>query len=152
MATPMTQSGYEKLCAEAKELENRRPGIKQAIELAREKGDLKENGDYHAAREELGMLNAKISDIQSKLQDAVIVDPNQAGDGSIALGHTVTLRRISDDREFVRTLVGVGEDDVSSGKILTTSPIGKAVMNHRVGDVVTADLPRGPEEFEIMSY
>ena len=150
MSMPMTQEGYDKLRAEVEELERRRPAIKHMIEVARAKGDLKENGDYHAAREELGMLNAKISDIQYKLQNAVIVDPNKAGGNGAALGHTVVLRRTKDDKEFVRILVGVGEDDVATGKILTTSPIGAAVLNHKVGDTVSANLPKGPEEFEIL--
>lgn len=147
---PMTQDGYESIKNEVDELENRRPEIKKAIEEAREKGDLRENADYHAAREELGMLNAKISMLNTKLANAIIVDPSQFEDGKVGLFKTVIFKRMSDGKEMSRTLVGEGEADPSSGKILATSPIGKAMIGAKVGDVVVADLPAGPMELEIL--
>jgi transcription elongation factor GreA len=146
----MTQEGYSKLMDETKELEKQRPGIKKAIEEAREKGDLRENADYHAAREDLAMLNARLSDINDKLSRAIIIDPSKNADGKITLGHTVTLKKVSDGKEIKRTLVGEGEANVVQGKILTTSPIGSALMGQAKGDVVTVTLPKGPEEFEIV--
>ncbi|MHC4884830.1 MAG: GreA/GreB family elongation factor, partial [Planctomycetota bacterium] len=86
---PMTPEGYAKLKAEADQLEKRRPGIKEAIETAREKGDLRENADYHAAREELAMLNARVEGIHGKLANAVVVDPAKAPKGKAVLGSTV---------------------------------------------------------------
>jgi transcription elongation factor GreA len=148
---PMTPEGYAKLKTEANELEKRRPGIKEAIETAREKGDLRENADYHAAREELGMLNARVESIHGKLANAVVVDPSKAPEGKAVLGSTVTIKRVADGKELTRTLVGEGEADVASGKILTTSPVGKALISHEEGDVVTVELPKGPSEFEILS-
>ena len=147
--TPMTQEGFDKLKGEADELEQRRPLIKKAIEEAREKGDLSENADYHAAREDLAMLNARLSDIHGKLASAVIVDPSKAPKGKVSLGNTVKLIRVTDGKEIIRTLVGAGEADVVSGKILTTSPIGAALIGHEVGDHITVNLPKGAEEFEI---
>lgn len=146
---PMTQEGYEKIKGEIDELENRRPSIKQAIEEAREKGDLRENADYHAAREELGMLNAKISLLNTKLAGAIIVKPEDIPEGKVSLFKTVTFKRVKDGKSMQRTLVGEGEADPSSGKILASSPIGQALIGHEVGDVVTATLPAGPMELEI---
>ena len=148
---PMTQEGYEKIKHEVDELENRRPGIKKAIEEAREKGDLRENADYHAAREELGMLNAKISMLNTKLANAIIVDPSQFEDGKVGLFKTVAFKRLKDGREMKRTLVGEGEADTASGKILVTSPVGKALIGAKVGDVVIAELPAGPMELEVLT-
>lgn len=147
---PMTKEGYDKILAEVNELESRRPIIKKAIEEAREKGDLRENADYHAAREELGMLNAKISMLNTKLANAVIVDPSNAPEGKVSLFKTVTFKRMKDGVKMTRTLVGEGEADTASGKILGTSPVGQALMGKAVGDVVTANLPAGPMELEIL--
>lgn len=147
---PMTQEGYEKIKNEVDELESRRPGIKNAIEEAREKGDLRENADYHAAREELGMLNAKISMLNTKLANAIIVDPSQFQDGKVGLFKTVTFKRVKDGKEMKRTLVGEGEADTATGKILATSPVGKALIGAEIGDVVVAELPAGPVELEIL--
>lgn len=146
---PMTQEGYDKIQAEVAELENRRPTIKNAIEEAREKGDLRENADYHAAREELGMLNAKISQLNTKLANALIVDPSQCADGVVSLFKTVSFTMVKNGREMQRTIVGEGEADPESGKILATSPIGQALIGAKVGDTVTATLPAGPTELKV---
>jgi transcription elongation factor GreA len=146
----MTEEGMAKLKISMKELQNRIPAIKEAIETAREKGDLRENADYHAAREELGMVNAKIAQINGMLANSVLIDPSKATTDKVMMGHTVTIKRVSDGRELKRTLVGAGQADAREGKILTTSPIGKAVIGSVPGDIVTAELPAGPEEFEIL--
>jgi transcription elongation factor GreA len=147
----MTQEGYDMLMAEAGELESRRPAIKTAIEEAREKGDLRENADYHAAREELAMLNAKLGEINDKLMRAVVVDPSKAPKGKVALGSKVKIKRLKDGRELTRILVGEGEANVAQGKILTTSPVGSALIAKEKGEVVTVALPAGEVEFEILS-
>ena len=149
-SVPMTEEGMAKIKIQMAELEKRRPEIKKAIEEAREKGDLRENADYHAAREELAMLNAKIAQLNGMLANAVLVDPSKAPKGTVVLGHTVTFKRVKDGRELTRTLVGAGQADTATGKILTTSPIGKALIGHKVGEVVTAELPAGPCDFEIL--
>lgn len=147
---PMTQEGFDKLKEEIKELESRRPGIKKAIEEAREKGDLKENADYHAAREELSMLEAKIGMLNTKVANAVIVKPEDMPNDKVCLFRTVDFLRVKDNKKLTRTLVGEGEEDPLAGKILVSSPIGKALVGHSVGDVVTAQLPVGPMEFKIL--
>ena len=148
-SVPMTEEGRAKIQEEIRELERRRPEIKTAIEEARAKGDLRENADYHASREELAMLDAKVGQLHGMLANAIIVDPSKAPEGKVVLGHTVTLKRLKDGKIFERTLVGAGQDNPRAGKILTTSPIGKAVIGHAEGEIVTAELPAGPVEFEI---
>jgi transcription elongation factor GreA len=149
-SVPMTEEGMAKLRQELTELEKQRPAIKTAIEEAREKGDLRENADYHAAREELAMLNARIAQINGMLANATLVDTSRAPEGKIVLGHTVTFRRLKDGREMTRTLVGAGQADPTTGKILTTSPMGKALIGAEVGQTVTAELPNGPVDFEVV--
>lgn len=150
-AIPMTKEGYDKIQAEINSLENERPRIKTAIQEAREKGDLRENADYHAAREELGMLDAKIAMLTDKLARATIVDPNDLPEGTVTIFRTVTFKRVKDGKEMKRTLVGEGEADPKAGKILATSPIGKALIGHGVGDTVTAELPSGATDLEILA-
>lgn len=149
-SVPMTQDGYDNLRQELDELQGKVPGIKKAVQEAREKGDLSENADYHAAREQLAMVNAKIASVQGKLAHAQVVDTSKAPTGSVVFGSTVTVRRVDSGKEYVRTLVGEGEADPSSGKILTTSPVGQALIGAVVGDVVTAELPAGAVEFEVL--
>lgn len=149
-AIPMTQEGYDKLQREIAELEKRRPGIKQQIQEAREKGDLRENADYHAAREELAMLEAKLAYLRGQLANAVIVDPSKIPTDRVTLGHTVVFQRLDDGKTLTRTLVGAGQADAASGKILPTSPIGKALIGAAVGDTVVAELPSGPIKLRIL--
>ncbi|MDR0868323.1 MAG: transcription elongation factor GreA [Planctomycetota bacterium] len=148
--TPMTPEGYDKLKAELKELEARRPTIQKAIAEAREKGDLKENADYHAAREELSLLEARVGMLSGKLADAVIVKPEDLPDGKVCLFRKVTFKRVKDKVTMTRTLVGEGEEDPKTGKILVGSPLGKALVGHAVGDVVEAQLPGGIMKMEIL--
>lgn len=150
-SVPMTQDGYDRINSEIKELENRRPAIKTAIEEAREKGDLRENADYHAAREELAMLDAKISQLNGKLANARIIDPADAPADIVSVFKTVTFRCLGNGREMQRTLVGEGEADPAQGKILANSPIGQALIGKKLGDKTVAELPAGPMELEILS-
>ena len=148
-AVPMTEEGMAKLKTEMLELERKRPAIKNAIEEAREKGDLRENADYHAAREELAMLNAKIAQVNGLLANAVIIDPSKAPKGKVVMGSTVTFTRLSDGKRLVRTIVGAGQADPTSGKILSTSPLAKAMVGHIIGETVTAELPAGNLDLKI---
>ena len=148
-AVPMTEEGMAKLKTEMLELERKRPAIKNAIEEAREKGDLRENADYHAAREELAMLNAKIAQVNGLLANAVIIDPSKAPKGKVVMGSTVTFTRLSDGKRLVRTIVGAGQADPTSGKILATSPLAKAMVGHIIGETVTAELPAGNLDLKI---
>lgn len=148
-AVPMTEQGMAKLKADMVELEKKRPAIKKAIEEAREKGDLRENADYHASREELAMLNAKIAQLNGLLANAVIIDPAKAPKGKVVMGSTVTFVRLSDGKPMVRTIVGAGQADPASGKILATSPLAKAMVGHSAGETVTAELPGGNLDLRI---
>lgn len=146
---PMTQEGYEKIIQEKEELQRRIPLIKQQIQEAREKGDLRENADYHAAREELGMVQGKIAGLEGMIACADILDMSKAPEGKAVMGRTVTFKRLSDGAVMKRTLVGAGQADPTSGKILCSSPIGKALIGAQIGDVVTASLPTGEMQLEI---
>ncbi|MDR3077870.1 MAG: transcription elongation factor GreA [Planctomycetota bacterium] len=148
-AVPMTEEGMAKIKAEMTELERKRPGIKKAIEEAREKGDLRENADYHAAREELAMLNARIAQLNGLLVNAILIDPAKAPKDKVVLGCTVTFTRLNDGKSLVRTIVGAGQADPASGKILVTSPLAKAMVGHGVGSTVTAELPNGNQDLRI---
>lgn len=147
---PMTEEGMAKLKLDLAQMESRRPGIKKAIEEAREKGDLRENADYHAAREELAMLNAKVAQLNGMLANAFIVDLSKAPIGKVVMGCTVTFKRLSDGQTLKRTIVGAGQADATAGKILATSPLAKAMIGHQVGDRVTAELPAGPLDLDVL--
>lgn len=146
---PMTEEGMAKVKAEMAQLEKKRPDIKKAIEEAREKGDLRENADYHAAREELAMLNAKIAQLNGILANAVIIDPAKAPKGKVVMGSTVTFTRLNDGKSMVRTIVGAGQADPTAGRILATSPLAKSMVGHAVGDTVCAELPGGNMDLQI---
>lgn len=148
-AVPMTEEGMARIKAEMAALENKRPDIKKAIEEAREKGDLRENADYHAAREELAMLNARIAQLNGMLANAVIIDPSKAPRDKVVLGCTVTFTRLKDKQKLVRTIVGAGQADPTAGKILVTSPLAKSMVGHAPGDTVIAELPAGNMEIRI---
>jgi transcription elongation factor GreA len=148
---PMTEEGMARIKLEMAELEKKRPAIKNAIEEAREKGDLRENADYHAAREELAMLNARIAQLNGMLANAVIIDPSKAPRDKVVMGCTVTFTRLSDGKSMKRTIVGAGQADPTAGKILVTSPLASSMVGHAPGETVTAELPGGQMEIRIDS-
>jgi transcription elongation factor GreA len=149
---PMTRDGYNKIKAEVDRLENEEmPTILTRLADARAEGDLKENAEYHGARESQGMLQAKINQLRGKLARASIVDPSKMPKDEVAFGATVVVKDLDydDDEEF--TLVGAGEEDYDTGKILLTSPLGQGLVGKKVGDRVEIDVPRGTLKFEILS-
>ena len=148
-AVPMTEEGMAKIKAEMADLERKRPDIKKAIEEAREKGDLRENADYHAAREELAMLNARIAQLNGLLANAVIIDPSKAPKDKVVLGTTVTFTRLKDNTQMVRTVVGAGQADPAAGKILVTSPLAKSMVGPGPGASVLAELPAGTMDIRL---
>ncbi len=143
---PVTAEGKRKMNAELDELTARVPVIAKAIEEAREKGDLKENAEYHAAREEMSMLQARVSDLKGKLARAVVVDESKIDTSTIAFGATVTMKEGRKAPEEWM-LVGEGEDDVLENRILTSSPLGKAMLGKKVGDTVVVQAPGGELSF-----
>jgi transcription elongation factor GreA len=148
---PVTVEGKKKMQAELDELNARVPLIAKAIADAREKGDLRENAEYHAAREEMGMINARISDLKGKLSRAVVVDESQIDTNKVAFGAKVQLQDLKDKSVEDWQLVGEGEDDPLENKILTSSPMGAALVGKSVGDTVVVKAPAGEIKFKVKS-
>ena len=147
----MSRAGYDKLCAEVEALKARAPAIRKAINDAREQGDLSENAAYHAAREELGKLEAKIAQVQGQLAGADIIEKGKTGApaGTAVFGSTVRVKDLDTGDKETYYLVGPGEADVMNNKILTTSPVGQALISHKVGDEVEIKVPRGVLRYRI---
>lgn len=149
--TPMTRKGYDKLKAELDGLENEQmPEIEKRIADARAEGDLKENAEYHGARESQGMLQAKINLLKSKLASADIIDPATMPKDQVVFSATVKVKDLDfgDTEEF--TLVGAGEEDYDEGKILVTSPLAQGLLGAKVGEKVEVEVPAGTNHFEIL--
>lgn len=151
MPTPMTVSGEKKLRDELNQLKTvDRPRIIAAIAEAREHGDLKENAEYHAAREQQGFCEGRIQEIEGKLGDAQVIDitaiPNN---GKVLFGVTVTVVNCDTDEEVTYTIVGEDEADVKANKISVTSPIARAFIGKEEGDVAVVKAPSGEIEYEI---
>lgn len=147
----MTQRGYNKLKGELREMEDvEMPKITMRIAEARADGDLKENAEYHGARESQGMLQAKINLLRDKLSRAQIVDTSTLPKGEVVFGSTVEVMDLEfgDKEEFV--LVGAGEEDYDEGRILVTSPLAQGLIGAKVGDKVEIDVPAGKMRFEIL--
>ena len=128
------------------------PAVTERIKTAREEGDLKENAEYHAARETQGYLQAKINQLKSKLSNCFIVERNDKPKDSVVFGATVKVKDLSDGSEEAYELVGPGEEDYDGDvmKILTSSPIATAMLGLKVGDKVEVDIPRGKLRMEIV--
>jgi len=149
---PMTQEGYNKIKAEAEQLERvEMPVIAEKIAAARAEGDLKENAEYHGQRERQGMLQAKINLLKSKLANATIVDTSKIPKDEVGFGATVTVKDLDFDDEEDFTLVGAGEEDYDTGKILISSPIGQGLLGKKVGEVAEIEAPKGTIKFEVVS-
>lgn len=149
---PMTREGYNKLKAEVERLELvEMPQIAEKIADARAEGDLKENAEYHAQRENQGMMQAKINALKAKLSKAHIIDPSTLPKDEVVFGATVKVKDLKFDDEEEYTLVGMGDEDYDVGKILTTSPFGQALMGKKIGQVVDIQTPGGVLKYEILS-
>jgi transcription elongation factor GreA len=147
----MTQEGYNKIKAEADHMENvLMPEIARKIAEAREEGDLKENAEYHAQRENQGMMQAKIYGLKSKLAMAQIIDSSQVPKDEVAFGATVKVLDVDLDDEEEITLVGAGEEDYDSGKYLITSPIGQGLLGKKIGELAKIDVPKGKLVFKVL--
>ena len=148
--THLSREAYERLKAELEDLTTRgRVDIAQTIETARELGDLKENADYHAARDDQGRMEARIRQLQWLVDNAVIVDSSQASD-TVAAGSIVALRYEGDD-DVDRFLVGSIEERRSDVAVVSpASPLGQALLGHRKGDVVEYQAPGGNLKVEIV--
>lgn len=146
---PMTRAGYNKIKAEIDRLENEEmPVILKRLADARSEGDLKENAEYHGARESQGMLQAKINQLRGKLASATIIDVTAKDE--VAFGATVVVKDLAYNDEEEYTLVGAGEEDYDAGKILITSPMGQGLMGKKIGEVAEFEVPSGTVKFEIL--
>lgn len=149
---PMTRDGYNRIRAEVERLENdEMPRIAERIAEARAEGDLKENAEYHAQRENQGMVQAKINALKAKLANAHIIDPGSQPKNAVAFGATVKVRDLDLDDEEEFTLVGAGDENYDEGKILTTSPFGMALLGKKVGEKVSVPVPKGTISFQVLS-
>ena len=147
----MTVGGAENLRAELRQLKTiKRPKITAAIAEAREHGDLKENAEYHAAREQQSFCEGRITEIESKLAESEIIDVTEIEpSGKVIFGTTVTLYNINIEESVTYQIVGEDEADVPSGKISVVSPISRAVMGKLEGDEVIVKAPSGDIDYEI---
>ncbi len=150
---PITKRGEALLQDELKELKQvRRPKVIQAIADAREHGDLKENAEYHAAREEQGFIEGRIQDIEGKLGNAQVIDISKLSPSSkVVFGTTVVLMELESEQETQYKIVGDDEADLKSGLISYGSPVAKAMIGKEEGDIVGVQAPGGVREYEIMS-
>ena len=149
---PMTQEGYNKIKGEVEHMQNvLMPEITKKIAEARAEGDLKENAEYHAQRDNQGMLQGKIQQLKAKLAMAQIIDTSQIPTDQIAFGATVKIVEAGDDDEEEITLVGAGEEDYDNGKYLITSPLGQGLLGKKVGEIAEIDVPKGKLKYEILA-
>ena len=148
---PMTVAGAERLRAELHELKTeRRPKIIQAIAEARAHGDLKENAEYHAAREQQSFCEGRINEIEGKLADSEVIDIRAIEPtGRVIFGTTVTLLNLETEAQVVYQVVGEDEADVKAGRISVASPIARAIMGKEIGDEIVVKAPAGDIEYEI---
>ncbi|MBD1555598.1 transcription elongation factor GreA [Vibrio sp. S9_S30] len=147
---PMTVRGEQKLREELETLMKRRPLISEAIAEARELGDLKENAEYHAAREEQGICEAQIRDIEYKLSVAQVIDVTKMENtGKVIFGTTVTLVDIDTDQESTYQIVGEDEAEIKAGKISVSSPIARGLIGKVEGEEVTITTPGGIKDYDI---
>lgn len=151
MKFPITREGYDNLKKEHEYLLNtKRPRILLAIEEARSHGDLSENAEYDAAKEEYQFLQKKLAEIEEMLRNSEIVVVKKASDDTICFGCCISLRNMDTDEEVIYTLVGPYESDIQKNKISLTSPLGRALMGKCVGDEVTFNAPGGQRTYEIV--
>lgn len=148
---PITREGYEKLEQEIKRLKHvDRPGVIEAIATAREFGDLSENAEYHAARDKQSFIEGRILDLEDKFSRAEIIDTSKLKADSVKFGATVEL--LDDDTEEKSTyqITGEYEADIAKGMISTKSPLAKALIGKKVGDIVEVLTPKDTRAFEIL--
>ena len=149
---PMTKRGETMLREELADLKgNQRPTVIQAIAEAREHGDLKENAEYHAAREQQSFIEGRIKEIEAKLSTSQVIDvTNLPNNGKVVFGTTVQLLDMNTDEEITYQIVGDDEADLKARRISFGSPVAKALIGKLVGDEVGVNTPNGVREYEIL--
>jgi len=147
---PMLESTFKKLSQELEYLKNvERAKIAKEIDKARELGDLKENAEYHAAKEKQGLMEARIAELTDLLARAQVIDPSKLAHERVSFGSTVVLIDHESGEEVKYTIVGVQESNPSKGLISIESPMAKALLGKEEGDEVTINLPGGKKSFDI---
>ena len=147
----MTEYGYKKLITELKNLkEVERPQNIIEIDTAREHGDLKENAEYHAARERQLFLDARINELTQLVAEARVIDPASLTHDKVSFGSTIKLEDLDSEEQFTYTIVGATESNPDKGLISYNSPLAKQLLGKFVGDEVSVSLPKGRVEYEIL--
>ncbi|MES0370980.1 MAG: transcription elongation factor GreA [Mariprofundaceae bacterium] len=147
---PMTKQGAEKLREQLAYIKGeKRMGIINAIEEARAHGDLSENAEYHAAKEDQGMNEAKIKDLEDKLARSQVINPATIESAKIVFGARVTLIDAETEKEVTYQIVGEDEADIEAGKVSVTSPIARSMIGKEEGDIAIVRAPGGEREYEI---
>jgi transcription elongation factor GreA len=148
---PMTRDGYERLKADLDRMQNAEMiEVARRIAAARELGDLSENAEYHAAREDQGMLQARIDSLKNKLSLAYFVDKNSLNTNSVVFGTRVRVKDLDMGDEETFDLVGPGDEDYDNNRILTSSPVGQGLLGKKKGEVAEISVPMGKLRFEIL--
>jgi transcription elongation factor GreA len=148
---PMTREGYEKLKADLDRMQHMEMiEVAKRIAAARDMGDLSENAEYHAAREDQGMLQARIDALRDKLGRAYIVDRSSLPEGVVVFGARVRIKDLDGGEEEVYELVGPGDEDYDNNKILTTSPRGQGLLGKKRGDIAVIKTPRGSLRYQVL--
>lgn len=148
---PMTLFGYNKLQAEVKNIkEVKRPRVVKDIEEALEHGDLKENAEYHAAKEQQKLIDNRLAELAELIGSAKIVDPTELEHTKVSFGSTVVVRDVESEEEFTYTIVGGCESNPDMGLISFNSPLARQLLGREEGDDVKVQLPNGKKEFEIV--
>ncbi|HEV3260811.1 MAG TPA: transcription elongation factor GreA [Gemmataceae bacterium] len=148
---PMSREGYEKLKADLDRMQNAEMiEIAKRIAAAREHGDLSENAEYHAAREDQGMLQARVNSLKDKLSRAYFVDRSNLPNDTVVFGARVQVKDLDLGGEETFELVGPGDEDYDNNKILTSSPIGQGLLGKKRGDIAEIQAPMGKLRFEIL--
>ena len=146
---PMLQSGFEALEKELKQLKYvERQEIVKAIEVARAHGDLSENAEYHAAKEQQGLTEARIKELEGSISASEVIDPTQHFGNRVLFGATVTVVD-EDDKKFIYQIVGRFEADINNNRISNSSPLGRALISRQIGDDVEVHTPKGKKYYEI---
>jgi len=147
---PMTPESYEKLQQELKQrMRVDRPKVVEDIAEARSHGDLSENAEYDAAKDRQGHIEARIKELNDRIARAEVIDPKKIQSEKIVFGATVTLFDVDNENEVVYQLVGEDEADIKLGKISVTSPVGKALIGHKLDDEVRIRVPSGLKVYEV---
>ncbi|MDR2773043.1 MAG: transcription elongation factor GreA [Elusimicrobiota bacterium] len=144
----LTRAGRENLIKELENLQKRKPIIQEEIARAREHGDLKENAEYHAAKETLTNIMRRISDINEKLSKTKLIDEENIDTSKVLIGATVTIED-DDGEDWTYTLVDSEESDPASNKISVQSPLAQGLLEHKVGEICVINLPNGERKFKI---